>query len=35
VHWIYAKVAGTVNWDTLDEDLAIFVKAYPELQPAK
>ena len=33
VHWIYAKVAGTVNWETLDEDLAIFVKAYPELKP--
>jgi len=33
VHWIYAKVASTVNWNTLDGDLAIFVKAYPELQP--
>ena len=33
VHWIYAKIASTVNWNTLDEDLAIFVKAYPELQP--
>ncbi len=35
VHWIYAKVASTVNWDTLDEDLEIFVKAYPNLQPTK
>ncbi len=33
VHWIYTKVASTVNWNTLDGDLAIFVKAYPELQP--
>ena len=35
IHWIYSKVASTVNWDTLDEDLAIFVKAYPELQPPR
>jgi hypothetical protein len=35
IHWIYSKVANTVNWDTLDEDLAIFVKAYPELQPPR
>jgi len=33
VHWIYAKIASTVNWNTLDEDFATFVKAYPELQP--
>lgn len=33
VHWVYAKVAATVNWDTLDDDLAIYVKAYPELKP--
>ena len=35
IHWIYAIGAKTVNWNTLDKDLAIFVKAYPELLPAK
>lgn len=33
VHFIYQLVAKTINWDTLDPDLAIYVKAYPELQP--
>lgn len=33
VHWVYAAVAKTVNWDTLDEDLAIYAKAYPEYVP--
>ncbi|MFM9913746.1 MAG: GNAT family N-acetyltransferase [Methylophilaceae bacterium] len=33
VHWIFATVAKTINWDTLDEDLAEYVKAYPELRP--
>ena len=33
VHWIYKTVARTVNWDTLDNDLATFLKAYPDLRP--
>jgi hypothetical protein len=33
VHWVYAAVAKTVNWDTLDDDLAIYAKAYPEHVP--
>jgi hypothetical protein len=33
IHWIFAAVAKTVNWDTLDEDLAIYVKAHPGLMP--
>lgn len=33
VHWVYAAVARTVNWDTLDDDLAIYAKAYPEHVP--
>ena len=34
VNFIYKLVAKTINWDTLDPDLAIYVKAYPELKPA-
>ncbi len=34
IHWIYARVARSVNWDTLDQDLAIYLKAYPEERPA-
>lgn len=33
VNFIYKMVARTINWDTLDPDLAIYVKAYPELKP--
>ncbi|MGB4812275.1 MAG: GNAT family N-acetyltransferase [Methylophilaceae bacterium] len=33
IHWVYAKVAKTINWDTLDEDLSIYLKAYPESKP--
>jgi hypothetical protein len=33
IHWIYKAVAKTVNWDTLDDDLAVFLKAYPDLRP--
>ena len=33
VNFIYRLVASTINWDTLDQDLAIYVKAYPELKP--
>lgn len=33
IHWVYAKVAKTINWDTLDEDLAIYLEAYPESKP--
>jgi predicted N-acyltransferase len=33
VNFIYQLVAKTINWDTLDPDLAIYVKAYPELKP--
>lgn len=34
VNFIYKMVAKTINWDTLDSDLAAYVKAYPELKPA-
>jgi hypothetical protein len=34
VNFIYQLVAKTINWHTLDEDLAIYVKAYPEYKPA-
>jgi len=33
IHWIYAKVAKTINWDTLDGDLALYLQAYPEHRP--
>ena len=33
IHWVYANVAKTINWDTLDEDLAIYLKAYPDDKP--
>jgi hypothetical protein len=33
VNFIYQLVAKTINWDTLDADLAIYVKAYPEFKP--
>jgi len=33
IHWVYAKVAKTINWDTLDEDLAIYLQAYPDEKP--
>ncbi|MEI6125311.1 MAG: peptidogalycan biosysnthesis protein [Pseudomonadota bacterium] len=33
IHWIYAAVAKMVNWNTLDKDLSIYAKAYPEHLP--
>jgi hypothetical protein len=33
VHWIYAKVAATVSWHTLDPDLALYLKAHPLTAP--
>ena len=33
VNFVYQLVAKTINWDTLDPDLAIYVTAYPELKP--
>jgi hypothetical protein len=33
IHWIYAKVAKTINWDTLDRDLALYLQAYPKHRP--
>ena len=33
INWIYAKVAKTINWDTLDADLATYLKAYPDEKP--
>jgi hypothetical protein len=35
IHWIYARVARTVNWETLDEDLAVYLEAYPEARPGR
>jgi hypothetical protein len=34
MHKIYKKVASLVNWDTLDPDLAVYLKAYPEEKPS-
>ena len=33
VHWLYANAAKSVNWDTLDTDLAVYLEAYPESRP--
>ncbi len=33
INWVYAKVAKTINWDVLDEDLAAYLKAYPDKKP--
>jgi len=33
MHRIYARVGRMINWDTLDEDLSVYAKAYPELMP--
>lgn len=33
VHWVYGKVARTVTWHSLDDDLARFLKAHPEATP--
>jgi predicted N-acyltransferase len=30
MHWIYRKVAATITWQSLDEDLATYLKAHPE-----
>ena len=32
IHWIYARVAAQVNWDTLDPALASALEAHPELR---
>ena len=32
IHWIYARVAAEVNWDTLDPVLATALEAHPELR---
>jgi hypothetical protein len=33
MHGISKKVASLVNWDTLDADLELYIKAYPEEKP--
>lgn len=33
VNFIYRMVAKTISWETLDSDLAQFIKAHPELKP--
>ncbi len=33
VHGIIRKIASLVNWDTLNHDLAIYLKTYPEEKP--
>ena len=33
MHKVYKKVASLVNWDTLDPDLAVYLKDYPEEKP--
>lgn len=30
-HWLYCRIAGRLDWASLDADLADFVKAHPEL----
>ena len=32
VHFVFAAVAKTVSWQTLDEGLALYVKTHPELK---
>ena len=32
IHWIYARVAAEVNWETLDPALASALEAHPELR---
>ncbi|CAN5836929.1 hypothetical protein BH11PSE8_BH11PSE8_14290 [soil metagenome] len=34
VHRVYKMAAKTVNWHTLDDDLATYVKAHPDEEPA-
>lgn len=34
IHRVYRHVARTVGWHTLDESLAVFLKAHPECAPA-
>jgi hypothetical protein len=31
VHWVYRLIARTIGWHTLDDDLARFLKAHPEV----
>jgi hypothetical protein len=33
LHRIYSHVAKTINWHTLDDHLAVFLKAHPEAAP--
>jgi len=33
IHKIYKKIASFVNWDMLDQDLAVYLKASPEEKP--
>jgi hypothetical protein len=33
IHKIYKKIASFVNWDMLDQDLAVYLKACPEEKP--
>jgi predicted N-acyltransferase len=33
IHEIYKKISSFVNWDTLDQDLETYLKAYPEEKP--
>jgi hypothetical protein len=33
IHKIYKKLASFVNWGTLDQDLTIYLKAFPEEEP--
>ncbi len=35
MHRIFTTAARLVNWNTLDADLAEFVRAYPQLQPKR
>ncbi|GLQ94381.1 hypothetical protein GCM10007901_33330 [Dyella acidisoli] len=30
VHWIYSIVARNISWDTLNEDLALYLQAHPD-----
>lgn len=38
VHFVYEKIADTVDWSSIDDELAVYVKAHPEAdlsQPGK
>lgn len=35
LHYLYARIAGRINWASLDRDLAIYLQAYPQDEPKR